>query len=282
MEKIALNQLNPKDSSAIALHNYMVSEGANLSLSDLKLKVKFEKNISILNYLRILKDLNIVGDILNLTIDELKNKKEILPAFARCNLKNGEALYILICDINDKSIIVKDDKNEKKEISISDFISAYEGKVIFVKDNKEFLIEYVYRKKYYNLTKYKALFFISLGLIGVSILFLLVYIYVIAFKNTNRETLIFLYIFVLVTIIFSILSAGLYFLKKKKFTSKISLEEFEPEKKMPDDTDEYREITHKVSSIADEYLKSSGDTGIASVITGNIKELSKSDKKDSN
>lgn len=158
MNYFDINNIKPVDSAILALKNYLIylyenDENVRKSirnvakfrddLINIKEKLELDKHIRSIAYARQMKEFGLIADMLNIEYDKIMYNFDKLPVFACLNNSKNEEVYVLVFDITDDGILTKDNENNTRFISVSDFKKAYKNRLFFISDYSPL------KKKYY-------------------------------------------------------------------------------------------------------------------------------------
>lgn len=188
---------NINDNASVCVLNYFHDFGYCGNINDICNISTFDNCEYPLYFVKRLEDLKLEAGIVTMRIEDMaKTKKDEFPLFTICELEKRETFYLPIYKIDNEFVTIKDSNCFNRRIKIDDFNKLYEGKVIKITNNKEFLKHYFLK----NDLKKKRL-------VGLSLIFSLTFVVVfltlfIAFLSINQKINIQTGIFLTLSLVF--------------------------------------------------------------------------------
>ncbi|MCR5461725.1 MAG: hypothetical protein K6E87_01525 [bacterium] len=195
---------NINDNASICVLNYFHDFGYSGSINDLGKISTFENCESPLYFIKKLEELKLEASLVTMRIEDVLHiKKEEFPVFAICELDNRKTFYLPVYKIEGEYVTIKDSNCFNRRVKIDDFNKYYDGKVIKITNNKEFLKEY-FIKKDLKMKLFFEISFIASSIIEITFLSLFVIFFSIK-KGMNFQVGLFLglaLLFIIITLFF--------------------------------------------------------------------------------
>lgn len=171
MEYFDVNSIKPVESAILSLRNYILylyenNEEIRKSIRDInkfkedlkniKEKLEIDKHIKSIEYARRMKEFGLIADMLNIEYEQILDNKKYFPIFACLNNSNNEEIYVLIYDITNDGIKVKNKNNDFNLITKRDFKKVYKNRIFYISDFKPLMKKYnILPKDYKSYTSNK-------------------------------------------------------------------------------------------------------------------------------
>ena len=200
---------NINDNASICVLNYFHDYGYSGSIDDLNKISTFENCESTLYFVKKLEELKLEASIVTMRIEDILHiKKEEFPVFTICELDNRKTFYLPIYKIEGEYVTIKDSNCFNRRVKLEDFNKYYDGKVIKITNNKEFLKEY-FIKKDLKRKLFLEISFIASSIINIT-LFALFFVFFAINKRINVGAGLFLGFALFFIIITSLLGYKFY------------------------------------------------------------------------
>lgn len=158
MDYLNIDNINAVESGPICIKNFLTllcqkdarirdifkSNNKKLKedLKNLRENLEIDKYISAVEFARRIKEYGFMSEMIILDSNDISKHKELFPLFACLKNDYNETVFLYICDINDKGIIVKDMNYNDMLIDYASFEKFFIRRMIAIKDYSEFIKKY--------------------------------------------------------------------------------------------------------------------------------------------